>query len=206
MSDYSAHFLIRGKDVSQHASDYLSGLLGTYRRKNLECIHGDIPESNYQAMQQFVSDSPWSQDKLMAQVAAEANGILGGNRHSALLIDESSFVKKGDCSVGVQRQYCGRLGKKENCQLGAGRESVGGGFPPLSAGVMGAIARAMREGPNPGGATAASQQIGLGVGHGQGGPSPRAAISLGLGGRGLWLQQRVLCGVGEDGFIGEVCT
>jgi SRSO17 transposase len=118
MSDYSAHFLIRGKDVSQHAADYLSGLLGTYRRKNLECIHGDIPESNYQAMQQFVSDSPWSQDQLMAQVAGEVNGLLGGKPHSALLIDESSFVKKGDHSVGVQRQYCGRLGKKENCQLG----------------------------------------------------------------------------------------
>ncbi|HZM04245.1 MAG TPA: IS701 family transposase [Candidatus Saccharimonadales bacterium] len=118
MSDYSEHFLIRGKDVSPHASDYLSGLLGTYRRKNLECIHGDIPESNYQAMQQFVSDSPWSQDKLMTQVAGEVNGLLGANRHSALLIDETSFVKKGDHSVGVQRQYCGRLGKKENCQLG----------------------------------------------------------------------------------------
>jgi len=118
MSDYSEHFLIRGKDVSPHAADYLAGLLGTYRRKNLECIHGDIPESNYQALQQFVSDSPWSQDKLMAQVAGEVNGILGGNRHSALLIDETSFVKKGDHSVGVQRQYCGRLGKKENCQLG----------------------------------------------------------------------------------------
>ena len=118
MSDYSSHFLIRGKDVSQHAADYLSGLLGTYRRKNLECIHGDIPESNYQAMQQFVSDSPWSQDKLMTQVAGEVNGILGGKPHSALLIDESCFAKKGDHSVGVQRQYCGRLGKKENCQMG----------------------------------------------------------------------------------------
>ena len=118
MSDYSDHFLIRGKDVRQHASDYLSGLLGTYRRKNLECIHGDIPESNYQAMQQFVSDSPWSHDKLMTQVASEVNGILGGARHSALLIDETSFIKKGDNSVGVQRQYCGRLGKKENCQMG----------------------------------------------------------------------------------------
>ena len=120
MSDYSAHFLIRGKDVSQHAADYLSGLLGTCRRKNLECLHGDIAQSNYQAMQQFVSDSPWLQDKLMTQVAGEVNGILGGNPHSALLIDESSFVKKGDHShsVGVQRQYCGRLGKKENCQMG----------------------------------------------------------------------------------------
>ena len=118
MTGYSEHFLIRGKDISPHASDYLSGLLGTYRRKNLECIHGDIPESNYQALQQFVSDSPWSQDKLMTQVAGQVNGLLGGHRHSALLIDESSFVKKGDHSVGVQRQYCGRLGKKENCQMG----------------------------------------------------------------------------------------
>jgi SRSO17 transposase len=83
MSEYSAHFLIRGKDVSQHAADYLSGLLGTYRRKNLECIHGDIPESNYQAMQQFVSDSPWSQDNLMTQVAGEVNGLLGGIRRTS---------------------------------------------------------------------------------------------------------------------------
>ena len=118
MADYSKHFLIRGKDVNQHASDYLSGLLGTYRRKNMECIHGDIPDSNYQGMQQLLSDSPWSHAQLMTQVADEANGLLGGNRHSALLIDETSFVKKGDSSVGVQRQYCGRLGKKENCQMG----------------------------------------------------------------------------------------
>jgi len=118
MADYSEHFLIRGKDVSPHAKDYLSGLLGTYRRKNMECIHGDIPDSNYQGIQQLLSDSPWSHAQLMTQVAAETNGLLGGNRHSALLIDESSFVKKGDSSVGVQRQYCGRLGKKENCQIG----------------------------------------------------------------------------------------
>jgi SRSO17 transposase len=118
MADYSEHFLIRGKDVSTHANDYLSGLLGTYRRKNMECIHGDIPDSNYQGMQQLLSDSPWSHAQLLTQVADEANGLLGGNRHSALLIDETSFVKKGDRSVGVQRQYCGRLGKKENCQIG----------------------------------------------------------------------------------------
>jgi SRSO17 transposase len=54
----------------------------------------------------------------MTQVAGQVNGILGAHRHSALLIDESSFVKKGDHSVGVQRQYCGRLGKTENCQMG----------------------------------------------------------------------------------------
>jgi SRSO17 transposase len=118
ISDYSPHFIVRGKDVNKHATDYLSGLLGTDRRKNLERIHGDIPDSNYQAMQQFVSDSPWDEKKLMDQVAGEVNGLLGGHRQSALLIDETSFVKKGESSVGVQRQYCGRLGKKENCQMG----------------------------------------------------------------------------------------
>ena len=118
MADYSSHFVVRGKDVNPHAADYLSGLLGTDRRKNIERIHGDIPDSNYQAMQQFVSDSPWDEKQLMNQVAGEVNGILGGHPQSALLIDETSFVKKGDSSVGVQRQYCGRLGKKENCQMG----------------------------------------------------------------------------------------
>jgi SRSO17 transposase len=118
MSDYSAHFVVWGRDLGKHASDYLSGLLGTERRKNLEGIHGDIPESNYQGIQQFITDSPWKEGELMKQIAREANGILGGHRHSALIIDETTFIKKGERSVGVQRQYCGRLGKTENCQMG----------------------------------------------------------------------------------------
>jgi SRSO17 transposase len=118
MGGYSHHFHVWGRDISGHASDYLSGLLGTERRKNMEGIHGDIPESNYQGLQHLISDSRWDEAEVMAQVAQEVNGLLGGHRHSALLIDESSFVKKGDRSVGVQRQYCGRLGKTENCQMG----------------------------------------------------------------------------------------
>jgi len=118
ISDFSAHFVVRGKDVGQHAADYLSGLLSTNRRKNIERINKDVSQSNYQAMQQLVTDSPWDENQLMEQVAAEVNGILGGHPQSALLIDETSFVKKGSASVGVQRQYCGRLGKTENCQMG----------------------------------------------------------------------------------------
>lgn len=116
--DYSRFFVVRGKDVSEHARSYLSGLLGTQRRKNIGRIGEDVAESNYQGMQQLISDSPWDEQALLEQVAWEANGLLGGQPDSALYLDETSFVKKGHASVGVQRQYCGRLGKLENCQVG----------------------------------------------------------------------------------------
>ena len=117
-NDFGHHFVVKGKDVSGHARSYLSGLVGTQRRKNIGRIGEDVEASNYQGMQQLISDSPWSEEAVMEQVAREADGLLGGHRHSALYLDETSFVKKGDASVGVQRQYCGRLGKLENCQVG----------------------------------------------------------------------------------------
>jgi SRSO17 transposase len=115
---FEHHFIIRGHDVSRHARHYLSGLLGTQRRKNIERIEADVAESDYQGMQQFVSDSPWDHMAVMRQLAQEAEKELGGEVATALYVDESSFVKKGNASVGVQRQYCGRLGKLENCQVG----------------------------------------------------------------------------------------
>jgi SRSO17 transposase len=115
---FSHHFLVRGKDISPHAQTYLSGLLGTARRKNIGRIEEDVAASNYQGMQQLLSDSPWDHEALLSDIARQAEGLLGGHRDTALYLDESSFVKKGDASVGVQRQYCGRLGKLENCQVG----------------------------------------------------------------------------------------
>lgn len=115
---FEHHFIVRGHDIGTHARHYLSGLLGTQRRKNLERIESDVADSDYQGMQQLVSDSPWDHAAVMHQVAGEAEKTLGGEADSALYVDETSFVKKGQSSVGVQRQYCGRLGKLENCQVG----------------------------------------------------------------------------------------
>jgi SRSO17 transposase len=128
--DFSQHFVIKGRDVGAHARSYLSGLVGTERRKNIGRIGEDIAASNYQGMQQLISDSPWDDRALMDQVAQCAGDLLGEEEDCALYLDETSFVKKGQASVGVQRQYCGRLGKLENCQvgvfgcLGAGNRAV----------------------------------------------------------------------------------
>lgn len=110
---YSKYFEVSGRDMSQHARHYLSGLLGTQWRKNIERIEEDVAGSNYQGMQQFITDSPWEANALLSGVAKDANALFGNHRDSSSYLDESSFVKKGTASVGVQRQYCGRVGKIE---------------------------------------------------------------------------------------------
>ena len=112
------HFVVRGHDVTRHARHYLSGLLGTQRRKNIERIEADAAESDCQGMQQFVSDSPRDHTAGMRQVGEQAEATLGRSVETALYVDETSFVKKGNAPVGVPRQYCGRPGKLENCQVG----------------------------------------------------------------------------------------
>jgi SRSO17 transposase len=114
---FDKHFQIYRKDMSGHARHYLGGLLGRAGRKNLQGIEEDVAHSDYQGLQHFLSDSPWEHTEVMAQLAGQADRELGGHADSALYVDETSFVKKGKASVGVQRQYCGRLGKLENCQV-----------------------------------------------------------------------------------------
>jgi SRSO17 transposase len=115
---YSDLFTSRGMSSVGHARTYLSGLLGTARRKNIESISEAVQGCDYQGVEQFISSSPWSHCELSSRVSSELDGLLGGHPDSALYIDESGFAKKGRSSVGVARQYCGRLGKVDNCQIG----------------------------------------------------------------------------------------
>lgn len=126
--DYSGHFISQGRNRSAHARQYLSGLLGDIRRKNIERIGEQVAEVDYQSVHNFVSESTWDYRALVQQVARDANTLVGGNPESMLLLDETSFLKKGKHSVGVARQYCGCSGKIENGQvavlgaLGCGRD------------------------------------------------------------------------------------
>jgi len=69
-----------------------------------------------QALSHFLSNSPWLYKNLSRSVRAKAIEIIGTN--GVIILDESGIKKSGDSSVGVSRQYCGNLGKVENCQVG----------------------------------------------------------------------------------------
>jgi SRSO17 transposase len=86
------------------------------RRRNIERIRDAVPESDEQALNHFISKSPWDHRAVLDKVARDANALLGGTDNSFLIIDETGFPKKGRESVGVARQWCGRLGKVDNCQ------------------------------------------------------------------------------------------
>ena len=99
------------------ARKYLRGLLQTDRR-NMERMEQTVPDTNEQVLQHFISNSPWDAEAVMRQVARGADALLGGYDDTLLVIDESGIPKKGKHSAGVARQYCGQLGKVENCQVG----------------------------------------------------------------------------------------
>lgn len=115
---YSHHFTRQGMNSIGHARHYVGGLLGTGRRKNIETIGQDVRDADYQGLEQFISKSPWDHEALLDQVGWDADGLLGGHPDSALYLDETAFSKKGRGSVGVKTQYNGRLGHKDNCQVG----------------------------------------------------------------------------------------
>ena len=113
---FGEHFLRGTRSVSLQAQIYLQGLMQA-GRKNMERMEEVVPDCSYQSLHHFISDSEWESRAVLDQVAREADRHLGGSESSCLLIDETSFQKKGESSVGVERQWSGRLGKVENCQV-----------------------------------------------------------------------------------------
>jgi len=113
---FGQYFLRGTRSVSLQAQIYLQGLMQA-SRKNMERMEEVVPDCSYQSLQHFISDSDWETRDVLDQVARDADRHLGGSESSCLLIDETSFQKKGKSSVGVERQWSGRLGKVDNCQV-----------------------------------------------------------------------------------------
>jgi SRSO17 transposase len=95
------------------ASQYLDALFNDSERKSMQAMHGRLSDpGSYQALQHFITDSPWEATPLWARVRT-----LVPVRQGILALDDTSFPKQGKHSVGVKRQYCGALGKIANCQV-----------------------------------------------------------------------------------------
>jgi len=113
---FEAHFRRWTRSMAAQAQQYLQGLMQA-SRKNMERMEEVVPECEYQSLHHFLSTSDWNARAVLDQVAVEADRHLGGAEDSCLLLDESAFEKKGKKSVGVARQWSGRLGKVDNCQV-----------------------------------------------------------------------------------------
>jgi SRSO17 transposase len=98
-----------------HAHHYAAGLLSELDRKNAEGI-AYLHDQERQGLQKFLGQAPWDHRPLLSELVRQVGDQLG-EPDGVLVLDPSAFPKKGNASVGVQRQWCGRLGKIDNCQV-----------------------------------------------------------------------------------------
>jgi SRSO17 transposase len=101
------------KNTRDYFRIYLTGLISNLPRKSCEpiALQADVP---VRSVQWFLAKQKWDHEKMrnkLQKIVAKEHP----NKHSVGIIDETSFVKKGDKTPGVQRQHCGTIGKIENC-------------------------------------------------------------------------------------------
>ena len=114
---YNQHFRSYRHDVSDKARQYMCGLMQGGERKNMLHMAEIVPNAKSRNLQQFLTHSQWSARAVLDQVAREVNALVGHPTEACLNLDESSFAKQGKKSVGVARQWLGRLGKVDNGQV-----------------------------------------------------------------------------------------
>lgn len=109
-------------DRAEPLKDYCLGLLLPVERKSVEPLAAVTAPSRvsakHQSLLHFVGQAPWSDEALLARVRDRVLPRI--ERHGpirAWIVDDTGFPKKGRHSVGVARQYCGQLGKQDNCQV-----------------------------------------------------------------------------------------
>jgi SRSO17 transposase len=117
--------LLQRSEQGGHARCYVAGLVSDLEYKNVESI-AYLHDQEREPLQQFIGQSPWDHQPWLIELARQVGRQLG-SPDGVLVFDPSAFPKKGDASVGVQRQWCGRLGKIDNCQVGVYLAYVGRG-------------------------------------------------------------------------------
>ena len=111
---YLPHFL--RSEQRDHARTILAGKLSGLQRKTTEPIatQAGLKRRN---LQQFVGEGAWDDDAVRAELRRHVAEVIG-DPDGVFILDGSAFPRKGAASCGVARQWCGRLGKIDNCQQG----------------------------------------------------------------------------------------
>jgi SRSO17 transposase len=109
-------------DRAEPLRAYTTGLMLPGERKSVEPMAARIDPRNvrrkHQSMHHFVADAPWSDEAVLAAACDYAlPAMLEQSPIRASIVDDTGIAKKGTHSVGVARQYCGQLGKTDNCQV-----------------------------------------------------------------------------------------
>ncbi len=105
------------REARDRAIGYIKALLSPVERKNSWQLAEILGDGNPYGLQNLLGRAEWDQDSVHDELRGYVTEHLG-DIEGALVLDETSFAKKGTKSVGVARQYCGSLGKRENCQVG----------------------------------------------------------------------------------------
>lgn len=102
--------------------NYCKGLLLPGERKSIEPMAARLDPARVEGMRQslhhLVAKAPWSDEALLEEVRRQVQPVM--QKHGtvvAWIVDDTGFPKKGTHSVGVARQYCGQIGKQENCRV-----------------------------------------------------------------------------------------
>ena len=103
------------KEQCEHANTFVQGLLSDLEHKNVESIAYRFGQERM-PLQWFVGKSDWDHEPLRDELVRQLGEQLG-DEQGVIVFDPSGFPKSGKESVGVGRQWCGRLGKVENCQV-----------------------------------------------------------------------------------------
>ena len=111
------HDCFARSEARGHFLDDMVGQDSPLARKSIEPMALAVEGGRLRSLQRFLSETVWDEEQrrwnshqLVAEELGEPDGVL--------MFDEAGFVKKGNDSAGVARQYCGPLGKVENCQVG----------------------------------------------------------------------------------------
>ena len=104
-------------EVRGRAQAYLRGLLGSVERKNSWQLAEVAGDATPYGLQHLLGRANWDADELRDDLREYVVERLGDQK-AVLVVDETGFIKKGQKSVGVKRQYTGTVGKRENCQVG----------------------------------------------------------------------------------------